>query len=84
MKEAGNHVTQPRSGNVAVTDDSLRTGCGTCVASCYFEARQIQDGTLQTIDENCFGCGKCLSVCPEQAIRLEWQAGRGIPIPSLE
>ena len=35
------------------------------------------------MDERCFGCGRCIASCPEGAIRLEFQAGRGVPIPSV-
>jgi ferredoxin len=81
MKAAGNYAEQMRSGYVAVTDDSRCIACGTCEASCYFEARRVIDDRSQLVDENCFGCGMCLPSCPEQAIRLEWQAGRGVAIP---
>jgi ferredoxin len=82
-KEKANYAEQLRSGYVAVTDAELCNGCGLCLDSCFFEARQLEDGFVELIDERCFGCGRCLLDCPEDAIRLEFQAGRGVAIPSL-
>ncbi len=80
-KEKGDYAAQLRSGYVAVTDPELCTACGTCLEYCFFEARQLEDDTLHLIDERCFGCGRCLPNCPADAIRLEFQPGRGVPIP---
>jgi electron transport complex protein RnfB len=82
-KEKGDYAEQLRCGYVAITDVALCTGCGLCLESCFFEARQLEGGALHLIDERCFGCGRCIADCPEGAIRLEFQVGRGIPIPSL-
>jgi electron transport complex protein RnfB len=82
LKAAGSYAEQLRSGYVAVTDEMLCTACGECQASCYFEARQLENDGLHLIDERCFGCGKCVASCPQGAIRLEFQAGRGIGIPT--
>jgi DNA-directed RNA polymerase subunit N (RpoN/RPB10) len=35
------------------------------------------------MDERCFGCGRYIASYPEDAIRLEFQAGRGVPIPGV-
>ncbi len=82
-KEKGDYTEQLRSGYVAVTDAELCAGCGSCLDSCFFEARQMADATPHLIDERCFGCGRCVADCPEGAIRLEFQAGRGVPIPGV-
>ena len=81
-KEKGDYAEQLHSGYVAVTDAELCTGCGSCLASCFFEARQMTGATPDLIDERCFGCGRCVADCPEGAIRLDFQPGRGVPIPS--
>jgi ferredoxin len=81
MKEEGNYKDQLRSDYVTVTDAALCVGCGLCQESCFFEARRVENGALQLADERCFGCGRCIESCPEGAIRLERQAGRGVPIP---
>jgi ferredoxin len=82
-KEKGDYTQQLRSGYVAITDAALCSGCGSCLESCFFEARRLEDGALHMMDERCFGCGRCLASCPEDAIRLEFQAGRGMPIPGV-
>lgn len=81
MKQEGNHNDQLRSEYVAVTDAALCANCGLCQESCFFEARWIEDGTLHFADERCFGCERCVESCPNEAIRLELQAGRGVPMP---
>jgi Na+-translocating ferredoxin:NAD+ oxidoreductase subunit B len=81
LKENGDYDRQIRSEYIAVTDELLCKGCGTCLESCYFEARQLIEGSMKLVDERCFGCGRCIDTCPEKAIRLEVQFGRGIPIP---
>jgi electron transport complex protein RnfB len=82
VKEKGDYTQQLRSGYVAITDAALCTGCGSCLESCFFDARRLEDGALHVMDERCFGCGRCLASCPQDAIRLEFQAGRGVPIPA--
>lgn len=81
LKQEGNYSDQLRSDYVAVTDAALCVNCGVCQESCFFEARWIEDGTLHFADERCFGCERCVESCPEEAIRLELQSGRGVPIP---
>jgi ferredoxin len=83
VKEKGDYTQQLRSGYVAITDAALCTGCGSCLESCFFEARRLEDGALHVMDERCFGCGRCLASCPEDAIQLEFQSGRGVPIPGV-
>jgi Pyruvate/2-oxoacid:ferredoxin oxidoreductase delta subunit len=75
--------SQLRSGYVSVTDTDLCTDCGDCVDSCFFSARQITEDALHFVDALCFGCGSCLLDCQEDAIRLEYQPERGIPIPTF-
>jgi ferredoxin len=83
VKARGNYAEELRCDYIAVTDAALCVGCGSCLESCMFEARQLGDDGLYLIDERCFGCGRCLASCPEEAIQIEFQAGRGAPIPSL-
>ncbi len=81
MREADSYSQQPRSEYVAITDATRCVGCGLCEESCFFEARQVENGTLHLTDERCFGCAKCIDTCPEAAITLAKQIGRGVPIP---
>jgi Pyruvate/2-oxoacid:ferredoxin oxidoreductase delta subunit len=83
VKEAGDYAARPRSEYVAVTDAARCVGCGECVAHCFFEARRVEEGALHLADERCFGCGRCAAACPQGAIRLERQAGRGVPLAAI-
>lgn len=81
-KGRGDHYEgQLHSGYIATTNAEFCIGCGTCLESCFFEARQLENGVLLLTDELCFGCGRCIANCPEEAIRLAHQNGRGVPIP---
>jgi len=58
---------------VAVVNEELCTGCGTCVGVCSFGAISIEkrDGVLDLsrIDPYlCKGCGNCVTACPAKAI----------------
>jgi electron transport complex protein RnfB len=44
--------------------------CGTCEAWCYFGARVLNNTELQFNSRRCFGCGICVSKCPNNAIKL--------------
>jgi electron transport complex protein RnfB len=81
VKREGNYAEELRSEYVAVTNPELCVACGECEETCFFEARTVEGDTLYLVDERCFGCGRCVESCPEGAIRLEFQAGRGVPIP---
>lgn len=83
-QQEGKYHEYLRSNYVAVTDEELCIGCGSCELLCPFDAREVEDGMVKLADERCFGCGRCIEECPEDAITLEFQAGRGMLIPSLE
>ena len=52
------------------TDSEKCTNCGTCVKTCYFKARKFEDKKLTINQDNCYGCGFCADVCPENAIQM--------------
>ncbi|MHA2290302.1 MAG: ATP-binding protein, partial [Promethearchaeota archaeon] len=54
----------------AYTDTSKCTNCGICSKRCNFGARKILDSKLNFFNNYCFGCGLCVSECPEEAIIL--------------
>ncbi len=68
------------SGYLAVVDESLCTGCGTCETYCQFKAIEMRDGKSHIHAELCMGCGSCTSKCPQDAIKLERAAGASIPL----
>ncbi|MHA2023186.1 MAG: DUF362 domain-containing protein, partial [Candidatus Thorarchaeota archaeon] len=55
--------------NVKVTDACV--GCGTCIDEdiCFVEAISMVDG-MAVISAECRGCGRCVEVCPHDAIEL--------------
>jgi heterodisulfide reductase subunit A len=57
---------------VARVDPELCSGCGTCLASCPFNAiSQLPEELALTIEETmCHGCGICAAACPSGAITL--------------
>jgi MinD superfamily P-loop ATPase len=64
-------------GALAVIEDNLCQGCGTCEQVCRFEAilpPGLDNGTVYGVDPiACDGCASCVYQCPEQAIRMEIQ-----------
>ncbi|NMC54534.1 MAG: 4Fe-4S binding protein [Chloroflexi bacterium] len=71
-------------------DEEKCSGCGLCVKVCKGAPLTMRDGK-PTVDQTrlfgCIACGKCVVVCPEDAISVE---GRDLfpedvlPIPPLE
>ncbi len=61
---------------VAVVDERLCTGCGTCVETCAFQAISLEKGegvlSMSRIAPLlCKGCGNCVTACPSKAIALQ-------------
>jgi heterodisulfide reductase subunit A len=66
---------------VAVVDERLCTGCGTCVETCAFQAISLKRGegvlsTAQIAPLLCKGCGNCVTACPSKAIALQSSTDR--------
>jgi heterodisulfide reductase subunit A-like polyferredoxin len=71
--------TMVAGGRVAVVDQSLCTGCLTCVRACPFGVPKVQADLVgvggimgaATIEAAiCQGCGICAAECPARAIQL--------------
>ena len=56
------------SGELAVIDQDLCSGCGACADVCRFDAIPIVDGKYVVQDLDCEGCGYCARICPTDAI----------------
>lgn len=55
---------------VAVVDEDLCVGCGTCVDLCVFGAHVLEGGKSRVIEACCAGCGACAAGCPQRAIHM--------------
>ena len=60
-----------KSDFIAITDSSICINCGKCEEWCHFGARRLVDNKLQFKSIRCFGCGICISKCPNNAITLK-------------
>jgi len=59
---------------IAVVDEDLCSGCGTCVSVCSFNAIELvkeKDGksNAKVIEGLCKGCGSCVGACPSSAMQ---------------
>ncbi len=55
--------------HLTVTDGCA--GCGTCIDNiCFVEAIHLTDGRAVIEQTACRGCGRCATVCPQDAIEL--------------
>ena len=51
-------------------DESLCTGCGTCVDQCPVSALSMEEALPRVDPESCIGCFCCQELCPERAMAL--------------
>jgi electron transport complex protein RnfB len=68
------------SGYTAFVDESFCEGCEICLEHCQFDAIEMIDDKALVIEEDCYGCGVCLDQCPNQAVRLNLNPSKGIPL----
>ncbi len=58
--------------HLAIIDQEICSGCGTCIEWCPTNAISLDDDELAVRDESaCIGCGVCARFCPEEAISLK-------------
>jgi len=64
----GDKLTKMPGVEVRVTEQCV--GCGTCIDNvCFTGAIQMESGRAE-INSACRGCGRCVAVCPNEAIKL--------------
>jgi ferredoxin len=56
-----------------IADESLCTGCGTCIKYCPVRAVSVVDKKSRIDEAKCMGCGQCELQCPEGVITLAYQ-----------
>jgi uncharacterized protein (DUF362 family)/NAD-dependent dihydropyrimidine dehydrogenase PreA subunit len=52
-------------------DESICTGCGTCVDECPAQALSLIEAYPEVATEKCIACFCCQEKCPEKAIQLQ-------------
>ena len=48
------------------------TACAACFKACVHEAITFLEGKAHIDPEHCVGCGRCITVCEEKAIEIQW------------
>ena len=56
---------------IAVWDHELCSNCSLCIERCVFGARTMKNDIVEYHPDQCYGCGLCVTVCPNDAIKLE-------------
>jgi ferredoxin len=70
LKKQPNPAEAVQSNYYAQVDETLCTGCETCVDRCQMDAVEVVDGISSVLLNRCIGCGLCVTTCPTEAIQL--------------
>jgi len=63
-----------------IADESLCTGCGTCIKYCPVKAMSVVSNKSRIDEAKCMGCGQCELQCPEGVITLAYEE-REVSLP---
>jgi len=68
------------SGYTAFVDPEICEGCKTCSEFCQFSAIEMVDGLAFIHSADCYGCGVCVDKCEQEAITLNLDPAKGVPL----
>ena len=68
------------AGYRVVRDSSRCSNCGQCAAVCHFSAVRMLDGDRRYDPNPCMGCELCVEHCPNQALILEIDPEKPLPL----
>lgn len=62
-----------KSNYYCISDETICSGCGTCITRCPVDAIELGDEKARMIQDRCIGCGLCVSTCPtsSRSLRLK-------------
>jgi nitroreductase/NAD-dependent dihydropyrimidine dehydrogenase PreA subunit len=53
-----------------IIDNEKCSGCGRCAVDCQRRVLELQNNKAAAVSANCFKCGHCFAICPENAVKL--------------
>ena len=53
-----------------IIDSEKCNGCGLCVIDCQRRVLELRNNKAIAANDNCFKCGHCLAICPENAVKV--------------
>jgi ferredoxin len=68
------------SGFVAIVEQEICIGCGTCEEICQFNTIHVQLNVALVDMDSCMGCGVCVDRCEQGAITLRREPSKGEPL----
>lgn len=68
------------SGYICRVDHDLCIQCESCTGSCHFNALSTQKNRIIINEEECMGCGVCVSLCDQGALSLELDPRKPVPL----
>lgn len=68
------------AGYRVIHDSERCTACGHCATVCHFEAVRWENGQRQYRQVRCMGCELCVEQCPRQALTLEIDPDKPLPL----
>jgi uncharacterized Fe-S center protein len=55
-----------------VVAEGYCTACAACLKACVHDAIRFIEGKARIDPASCAGCGRCITVCEERAIQIQW------------